>query len=81
MRMLHCVGGYTSHCLAGNSSVFSLRLGGIGKVTIELEPNGKNIVQARGNCNQAITLGEHEVISQWLKEVVRIKPIEVAESV
>lgn len=80
-RMHHCVGGYTGLCVAGNTAIFSLRFGEIGKVTIELEPNAKNIVQARGYCNRAITRREHEVISRWLTDVVRYQPIEPDESV
>jgi len=80
-RMHHCVGGYTGLCVAGNTSIFSLRFGGIGKVTIELEPKAKSIVQARGYCNQAIKRREHEVISQWLKDVVGSQPTELNDSI
>ena len=80
-RMHHCVGGYTGLCVAGNTAIFSLRFGEIGKVTIELEPNAKSIVQARGYCNQAIKRREHEVISQWLKDVVRSQPTELNDSI
>jgi len=80
-RMHHCVGGYSGLCVAGNTAIFSLTLGEFGKVTIQLDPNSKVIDQARGHCNQAITRREHEVISQWLKEVVRYQPTELNESI
>jgi len=60
----HCVFGYKQNCISGHCSIFSLRINGKIKVTIEVR--GHSVVQARGFANR-ITRGEEDyIIKQWM---------------
>lgn len=52
MDLHHCVYSYDGRCVAGASAIVSLRLNGKARVTIEVSPASKRIVQARGTCNR-----------------------------
>ena len=70
--MRHCVSSYDGRCASGYSAIVSLRYNGGRKVTIELNPRTKQIVQARGAHNKEATDEEKSVIASWMKEVVRV---------
>jgi hypothetical protein len=62
----HCVSSYRHSCVNGNVSIWSLRLDGKRKVTIELKNSGA-IVQARGYANRKTTGQEDSIIQKWAK--------------
>ena len=64
--MRHCVSSYDLRCAQGLSAIFSVRFGGERRVTVELEPSTRRVVQARGFANRACTDEELAVIYRWL---------------
>lgn len=64
----HCIGGYGYRCTSGNSAIFSLRRFGKSVITIELEPNMREVKHALGDCNRACSVAEMELIQQWLAD-------------
>lgn len=66
----HCVASYTARCAAGYSAIISLRHEEVRRITIEINPYIKQIVQARGLQNRLPTAQEQTVINQWVKEVL-----------
>lgn len=64
--MHHCVASYAYRCAQGHSAIFSLSAAGIRRITVELDPSGHRIVQARGACNRAVTSDEQAVLARWL---------------
>lgn len=67
--MGHCVASYAHSCARGESAIFSFRSSGSGEVTVELDPNTRRILQARGTCNRAVTPDEQAVIGRWLQAI------------
>jgi len=67
----HCVATYAPRCAFGNCAIFSLRLGGLRVLTIEVLLSSRKVVQARGACNRAPTAGERNVLKYWCKTVLR----------
>lgn len=69
--MRHCVSSYARWCIAGNASIWSLRLRRNGKVerllTIELDPRNR-AVQVRGFANRLPTAGEYAILRRWAGE-------------
>lgn len=66
----HCVVNYSARCASGHSAIVSMRYQGESRVTIEIAPATKQIVQAKGMQNRSATSEEQELISQWMKKVV-----------
>ena len=68
--MHHCVGSYSSHCCSGHSAIYSMSCESEGTithlVTMEVNVKEKNIVQARGACNQKPTREDWIVINEWM---------------
>lgn len=62
----HCVYGYKDLCLNGSTSIWSLKVNGKRKVTIEVRSN-RSIVQARGFANRKTTGEEDNLINQWAR--------------
>jgi hypothetical protein len=67
----HCVGSYAPRSAAGHSAIVSLRHDDLRRITIELNPRTKNIVQARGAYNREATVVELAIIQRWLATRVR----------
>jgi hypothetical protein len=63
----HCVFGYKNSCISGAASIWSLKVNGKRKVTIELRDN-YCIVQARGFGNRKTTGEEDNFIRMWSNE-------------
>lgn len=59
----HCVRSYTASCMAGRSSIFSLKCNGERKVTIEVQ--GERVAQIRGLANRHPTEPEKRIIDSW----------------
>lgn len=70
----HCVYSYTDACVGGRSRIFSLRrvhdTSGeeLTRVTIEINPNERTIVQVRGRMNKSPEDYEWTVIRLWAGE-------------
>lgn len=69
MDLHHCVYSYDGRCVAGASAIVSLRLNGKARVTIEVSPASKRIVQARGTCNRESNQKEAMMIRKWLEAI------------
>lgn len=68
--MAHCVAGYATACAAGRSAIVSMRCKGERRVTVEVAPPTRQIVQAKGPCNRPATGEEEAVMRRWLESVV-----------
>ena len=67
-QLHHCVASYDHNCYSGITSIVSLRVDDMSKLTIEIDLNSKRIMQVRGNSNRLPTEEEKAVISVWIKE-------------
>jgi hypothetical protein len=70
----HCVAGYAARCAAGYSAIVSLRRNELRQITIEINPQTKQLVQARGAYNCAPDVRERAIINQWMNCVIRQTP-------
>jgi len=68
--MHHCVQGYTSRCWGGLDSIFSLTVNGERRLTIQVNPTRKSIVEARGFSDRSATHEENLLLGVWQKEVL-----------
>jgi len=71
-RMRHCVGGYSQLCAAGRSSIWALALEidkiSNRRVTIEVRPKTRQVVQIRGKFNRDPDPEEQTVLRHWAGE-------------
>jgi hypothetical protein len=77
--MSHCVAAYAMRCYQGNSVICSLRRGSRRRLTVEINPETLDIVQARGSCNRAPTPQEFERLQEW-QIWLRSRPGDAASS-
>ena len=73
-RQHHCVFLYSDGCARGRVCVFSLRWNYAGivarhRVTVEVDPQRRMIVQIRGQLNRPATDDEMSVVKLWAAEV------------
>ncbi|MBX3113203.1 MAG: PcfJ domain-containing protein [Fimbriimonadaceae bacterium] len=71
----HCVFTYTSDCINGASRIFSMRFksisgdGHIGeelsRLTIEIDPRMRQVVQVRGRLNSIATADQEQWLKRW----------------
>lgn len=61
----HCVATYTSKVASGRSWIFGLRCDGQRRVTVEVSPTDRLVVQAKGRCNRRPTAEEGAVVRRW----------------
>lgn len=70
-RMSHCVGEYANDCLDGESTIWSMcRLAAGGTkhaLTIEVDPDTREIIQARGFANRWPSNSELEILKKWCR--------------
>ena len=71
--MQHCVASYDGNCLNGFASIYSVRRNGHRRLTIEVDPRTKRVVQVRGRKNRNPTHAEADVVLQWLADIVQGK--------
>ncbi len=69
-RLRHCVGGYVHACVAGRSSIWSLRFARgdeepRSSYTIEVDPRSRRVVQIRGLRNRRVGGRPAWVIALW----------------
>jgi hypothetical protein len=70
-QMNHCVGSYSRRCLINNSAIFSMQNILENKktlVTVEINPQTRELIQARRRFNNYPSTLEQEIISEWLKQ-------------
>lgn len=65
-RLTHCVASYASAASRGECSLWSLRVGGMSALTIEVR-NGA-ICQIRGKYNRPPTASELKLVGKWAKQ-------------
>ncbi|WP_181422784.1 PcfJ domain-containing protein [Arenibacter sp. ARW7G5Y1] len=70
MYMQHCVKTYSGRCISGTSAIFSLKLEGERKLTIEIAPQSKKVVQALGEFNRMAESREKEIVKLWAESVL-----------
>jgi hypothetical protein len=69
--MSHCVGGYTHLCVHGSSAIFSMRNNDKRRITIEMEPRQRRIVQARGTANRDASAAEKQILNAWMQAILK----------
>jgi hypothetical protein len=69
--MHHCVAGYAGYCIAGMSAIVSLCLDGVRRVTVEIHPPTRRVVQARGPYNRSPSAEERAALNRWLRSHCR----------
>ena len=67
-KMGHCVGGYVNNCLSGRSSILSLKIDGIRKITLEINIIRKEIIQAKGKYNREIYKNELKILGLFAQK-------------
>ena len=67
--MRHCVGSYAGSCASGRSAIFSLTLESGGtrerRLTVEVAPATRQVVQARGKLNALAAGTDARVLRAW----------------
>ena len=67
--MRHCVAAYADRCARGQASVWTLRVetgrGGRRALTVEVDPAGRVVRQARGTANRRPRPAELDVLAAW----------------
>jgi len=69
-RMRHCVAGYKPRCMSGQCAIFTMRSNTMVRenrrhLTIEVDPVGKAVVQARGLANRLPKPQEKAILNKW----------------
>jgi len=77
----HCVYCYAPRCVAGYSSIFSMRRNGERCITIDLNPVTQTVQQARGAFNRDCDEKERSTIEAWLRQVFTVPGIPAASEV
>ncbi|MBS0203739.1 MAG: PcfJ domain-containing protein [Planctomycetes bacterium] len=67
----HCVATYAARCATGYSAIVSMRCDGIRQITIEIQPQTKRLVQARGLRNRSADDHESDLIRRWISAVIQ----------
>ncbi len=66
----HCVASYAARCAEGHSAIVSVRFQDERRVTVEIHPASRQVVQAKGMCNRQVSRDEQQLIHRWLESVV-----------
>ena len=68
--MKHCVASYAGLANSGRCAIYSLRVDAGGgfkrRVTVELEPKTRTVIQARGPCNARPAPVEARWLRAWI---------------
>ena len=67
-RMQHCVATYAAKVRAGRCTIFSLRCDGERRLTVELRPSTRAVVQVKGLRNRAADRDEQRMLTRWAGE-------------
>ncbi|EAQ77869.1 PcfJ domain-containing protein [Blastopirellula marina] len=72
-KMHHCVASYASTCVRGARSIWRMEVESCGMhvkvLTLEVDPQTRTIVQARGKFNRLATDQEKDVLRRWASSV------------
>lgn len=68
--MHHCVSSYAARCAAGHSAIVSVKCEGVRRLTVEISPRTKHIVQVRGPYNRPADATEQRVVALWKNTVL-----------
>ncbi|NTU80475.1 MAG: hypothetical protein HGA45_14030 [Chloroflexales bacterium] len=68
--MHHCVASYAGHCAAGMAAIVSLCCNGERRVTVEIHPLTRRVVQARGPYNGNPSVEDQAALDRWLRTIV-----------
>jgi hypothetical protein len=63
--MSNCVASYAQRCAFGDCAIFSLRCGGTRRLTVEINPSTRSIVQAKGPRNCMPSAEEAARLLDW----------------
>ena len=69
--MRHCVAGYAARCVSGQSAIVSVAHNGLRRVTLEINPQNRKLVQARGVANRPAYPEEQRAITRWMNTVLK----------
>lgn len=73
--MRHCVATYVPNISGGYSSIWSLRMNGNRKLTIEVRNRERRVVQVRGKSNRRAVEAEAAMVRKWAaKNALRVEP-------
>jgi len=64
-NMRHCVLTYASDCIEGESAIFSMTRNGKRRLTVDINPEGKIIEEARGKTNRETSKEERAILRLW----------------
>lgn len=68
----HCVASYATSCSSGRTAIVSMRNGNTEQsITIEVDVETKQVVQARGMSNRNPTTSEKQAIIAWQNVILR----------
>lgn len=70
----HCVASYGGRCVLGQSAIVSLRKNSEPRITVEVDPATKSIMQARGLSNREADGEEQRIIARWANAILRSAP-------
>ncbi len=70
LSMRHCVRLYDWKCARGHAAIFRLSSNTGPVLTVEIQPDTRQIVQARGVYNRTPTSAERGILSQWRQTIV-----------
>lgn len=77
-KLRHCVASYVDSCAKGRSSIWSMELEQSSvlekRVTIEVNPNTRQIVQVRGKLNRLANPQELKILRRWATETRLVIP-------
>lgn len=69
----HCVASYAARCAAGHSAIVSCRWNEQRRVTVEIDPRSRRVIQCRGPYNREASAEEKGVIGLWVAERLRLR--------
>jgi hypothetical protein len=61
----HCVAAYASACHDGRSAIFQLSAGGLRRLTVEVDPVDRMVVQVRGRFNSDADARAAAIVQRW----------------
>jgi hypothetical protein len=64
--MRHCVSSYSYVCARGETAIFSLTHNGVRRATVQIDPQNREVLQARGVRNRTCDGAELAVLAKWL---------------
>ena len=64
-NMRHCVASYAKACEGGRSAIFSVTVDGHRRVTVEVNPKTRRVVQVHGFANRMPTAQESRIVNRW----------------